>query len=298
MNKNQQKEDDIQTILLAHHEKQLDKNTPNKSGDEINKPLQEKISDNEYEVKSADLHNFVRKNVNKSTFPSTKTEKTENSADNSNFIHKLRKKEAVINLTNKIYHDFGDKLLLEFNIARTTPREYAKKLKDLRKHIRPLIASKFKKENKEDEGLPENYFKKDIEYIFHIPSVIKVHMPGGKETFNSVINMLKDRHPVSPLKWNDEIMIDIPGNSIEFSKEIVQKLILKKKSQVIGKYPLFYVHFDIISDPIISAALQIVDDTAFKGNRREAILNSKYSFFSVAQGLDKNKKLFSFISLA
>jgi hypothetical protein len=177
--------------------------------------------------------------------------------------------------------NFGLKLLHEFNHVRTDPLSYAAKLEKMCQFIK-------KRSNRNTTGRA---------YIFQYPGAEKICLPSGDSGFKQTIELLKNTKPVIELKWNEEIKVDIPSVTEDFSKEVIENLIMNKRHKLMQKYPNFSVNLDIVTNPEVSALLQIVDE-AFEGKRRNAILNPEVTNFAVSQGKDRKKKLFTFISVS
>lgn len=191
---------------------------------------------------------------------------------------RARTKEKELVSKNTLASTFAEGLLEEFNLARTNPSKYADKISDMIKYIKLA---------KSGNG-----------FIFHIPGKAKIGLPTGAESFQKAASYLRTLKPVENLKFSNDIMVDINDKQQDLTKDLIQELILHTRKKVVRKYPNFYVHLDVIGDPEISGLLQIVDDNSFHGRRREAILDSKFNLFSIAQGKDRHNKIFSLVSLA
>ena len=182
---------------------------------------------------------------------------------------------------NKIF--FSDVLLKEINLIRTNPHLYAAKLENMIQYIRPNNNKKYTQ----------------CDYILAAPNCDKVSLPTGEKAFRAAIDFLKHiNKPLKELEWCKEIVVDFPDDIDDFHQELLHKLIKEKRKCIKNRYPNFSVSPDVITDPEISAALQIVDDNTFQGQRRDTILNPDFVYFGVSQAKDNKKKLFTLISFA
>ena len=128
-------------------------------------------------------------------------------------------------------------------------------------------------------------------YIFAYPNAEKVGLSTGKKAFIDAINYLRTLKPMRKLTMNRKIKLNL-DECEEFDNKFLQNLIVNKRRLLRNEYPNFNVNMDIISDPIVSAFLQLVDDNPFQGRRREIILNEKISEFAASQIKNKSKKKF------
>lgn len=162
---------------------------------------------------------------------------------------------------------FESIILREINIARTRPKEYAEKLKQMIDNIKIENNTCFLIYNKE-----------------------KVILQKGIQIFMETIEHLNSIKPMCNLKWCEEIKL----TNIRFKKNInsIGSLLLEKRKQLIQKYHHCAFNIDIFSDPILSVIFQITDE-AFNRQRRNEILNPKYTKFAVGYTYDKNNQFFS-----
>jgi hypothetical protein len=217
---------------------------------------------------------------------------------NSSFLdYKSRNKNG--NITSPIYNkstenmtfenSYEIKMLKEINFARTNPKEYAIKLKELTQCIIK-------------EG--------DNEYL--IPNKLnsneKIFLRNGSKLFYDTIQYLNNLEPINQLEWNEDLKIKFDYNSINIidnnlstdrksnilSSENIGKLVLNKRLELLQKYKKCYFNIDIFHDPILSVVFQITDD-AFNQERRNAIFNKEFTNFAV-NSIEDNKKNFISIS--
>jgi hypothetical protein len=177
---------------------------------------------------------------------------------------------------------FGDKILTQFNSARTNPLAYADKLESLIKFIKP------------NGNELKNKYKEAYKFVLEYSEKKMIGLPSGEEGFKKAIEYLRSCKPICELQWNDEIYIDYNIDDTEtFDSQIKEKICIIKK-----KFPLFNMHMDVVKDPELSAILQIVDDTRYDGRRRETIMNPKFNFMSLSQAKNKSKQILTLVSFS
>ena len=183
-------------------------------------------------------------------------------------------------------------MLNEINFARTNPKEYAIKLKDLTQFIIK-------------EG--------DTEYLITKKFNEKILLKTGSRIFYDTIKYLNHLEPVHQLEWSNDIKIKfgtiINNNFIEDNNKILDnqdliltgenigKLILNKRLELLQKYKKCFFNIGIINDPILSIVFQITDE-AFNQERRNAILNKDFTIFAVNYIEDNRKNFISICSFA
>ena len=183
-------------------------------------------------------------------------------------------------------------MLNEINFARTNPKEYADKLKDLTQFIIK-------------EG--------DTEYLITKKLNEKILLKTGSRIFYDTIKYLNHLEPVNQLEWSNDIKIKFGtisnNNLIEYnnensnnqdlilSGENLGKIILNKRLELLQKYKKCFFNIGIINDPILSIVFQITDE-AFNQERRNAILNKDFTIFAVNYIEDNRKNFISICSFA
>ncbi len=183
-------------------------------------------------------------------------------------------------------------MLNEINFARTNPKEYAIKLKDLTQFIIK-------------EG--------DTEYLITKKFNEKILLKTGSRIFYDTIKYLNHLEPVHQLEWSNDIKIkfgtNINNNLIEdnnqnldnqdliLTGENIGKIILNKRLELLQKYKKCFFNIGIIQDPILSIVFQITDE-AFNQERRNAILNKDFTIFAVNYIEDNKKNFISICSFA
>ncbi len=183
-------------------------------------------------------------------------------------------------------------MLNEINFARTNPKEYAIKLKDLTQFIIK-------------EG--------DTEYLITKKFNEKILLKTGSRIFYDTIKYLNHLEPIHQLEWSNDIKIkfgtNINNNLIEdnnqnldnqdliLTGENIGKIILNKRLELLQKYKKCFFNIGIIQDPILSIVFQITDE-AFNQERRNAILNKDFTIFAVNYIEDNKKNFISICSFA
>ena len=160
-------------------------------------------------------------------------------------------------------------LLSEINSVRTSPSEYANKLKQLLSNI--IIENStcfFVYNNKE-----------------------KIVLQKGTHTFIEAIDYLKSLSSMNKLNWNDELKVRMTNVNKKISS--IGNLILEKRTELLAKYDAIMFNLDIFSDPVLS----VITDEAFDHQRRNALLNKKFKMFAVTYTYDYNKKFMSISTL-
>ena len=239
------------------------------------------------------MNNICQKYVNINDLE--KSYSNERILNNSILDNKSRNHNNELNLKNNnkstgnvtYERSYELNMLNEINFARTNPKEYAIKLKDLTKYIIK-------------EG--------DSEYL--IPNSLneKILLKTGSKIFYDTIKYLNHLEPIPELQWNEELKIKFVDdkNLLEnhrltseskdsiLSSENIGKLVLNKRLELLQKYKTCFFSVGIFHDPILSIVFQITDE-AFNQERRNAILNREYSIFAV-NFMEDNKNNFISIS--
>ena len=195
----------------------------------------------------------------------------------------------IISTNNNSYENtFEIKMLKEINFVRTNPKKYALKLKELCDNII-------------NDGKNEYL----IPYKDNNNNNEKILLKKGKENFLDTINYLNNMEPLNGLQFCEEIKIKLKEYykdlNIEekffITSENIGKLILNKRLKLLKKYKKCFFTIDIFPDPILSIVFQITDEI-FNKERRNAILNKDFNFFSVNYFKDEKKKFLSILSFA
>ena len=244
------------------------------------------------------MNNICQKYVNINDLE--KSYSNERILNNSILDNKSRNKNIELNVHNynkstgnvTYERSYELNMLNEINFARTNPKEYADKLKDLTQFIIK-------------EG--------DTEYLITKKLNEKILLKTGSRIFYDTIKYLNHLEPVHQLEWSNDIKIKfgtiINNNFIEDNNQILDnqdliltgenigKLILNKRLELLQKYKKCFFNIGIINDPILSIVFQITDE-AFNQERRNAILNKDFTIFAVNYIEDNKKNFISICSFA
>ena len=244
------------------------------------------------------MNNICQKYVNINDLE--KSYSNERILNNSILDNKSRNKNIELNVHNynkstgnvTYERSYELNMLNEINFARTNPKEYAIKLKDLTQFIIK-------------EG--------DTEYLITKKLNEKILLKTGSRIFYDTIKYLNHLEPVNQLEWSNDIKIKFGtisnNNLIEYNNENsnnqdlvltgenLGKIILNKRLELLQKYKKCFFNIGIINDPILSIVFQITDE-AFNQERRNAILNKDFTIFAVNYIEDNRKNFISICSFA
>ena len=211
------------------------------------------------------------------------------SRNHNNELNLKNNNKSTGNVTYERSYELN--MLNEINFARTNPKEYAIKLKDLTQFIIK-------------EG--------DTEYLITKKFNEKILLKTGSRIFYDTIKYLNHLEPVHQLEWSNDIKIKfgtiINNNFIEDNNQILDnqdliltgenigKLILNKRLELLQKYKKCFFNIGIINDPILSIVFQITDE-AFNQERRNAILNKDFTMIAINYINDRNNNFISICSL-
>ena len=244
------------------------------------------------------MNNICQKYVNINDLENSYS--NERILNNSILDNKSRNKNIELNVHNynkstgnvTYERSYELNMLNEINFARTNPKEYAIKLKDLTQFIIK-------------EG--------DTEYLITKKLNEKILLKTGSRIFYDTIKYLNHLEPVHQLEWSNDIKIKFGtisnNNLIEYNNENsnnqdliltgenLGKIILNKRLELLQKYQKCFFNIGIINDPILSIVFQITDE-AFNQERRNAILNKDFTIFAVNYIEDNKKNFISICSFA
>lgn len=112
--------------------------------------------------------------------------------------------------------------------------------------------------------------------------------------------MLKDATALAPIEFREDLVIPVPEASSDWKKqESITSGLTKLKTDTNGKYSSLTFNLDLgVSDPVISAVLQIVDDSNFKGRRRANILDKDVKYAGISHAAKGKKSFCSYIAFA
>lgn len=166
----------------------------------------------------------------------------------------------------------------QINLARTNPSEFAQKVLSVLSHI------------KDEEG----------KLVFELESGLKVGLVKGEQAFLEIAEMLRNQTAMSPIEFKEDLIIPVPEAHTEWKKqESITAGLTKLKNDTNGKYQSLTFNLDLgVSDPLLSAILQVVDDSNFKGKRRVNILDKDVKFAGISHAAKGKKSFCSYIAFA
>ena len=174
-------------------------------------------------------------------------------------------------------------MLNEINFVRTSPKDYALKLKAIIKDI-----------------IIEN----NIEYLNGINFGLnkKIFLKNGSKIFYDTVDFLNNIQPLSQLNYCDDIKVNIDNsifenNEFSFSKEKIEDLLINKRLEILKNYNQCAFNIDNFSNPILSIVFQITDEI-FNQERRNNILNKNFKFFACNTTKDIENPFISISSFA
>ena len=172
--------------------------------------------------------------------------------------------------------DFESKVVNEINSVRTAPKTYANKLKGMMSQI-------------QHEG--------NITYLA-LSNKEKVVLRNGEEPFISTIEYISSIKPMKALILNQELRVNISNkNKKGITNKQLEELMVKKRIEMLARYNKIQFTIDFISNPILSVMLQLIDES-FKHERRNIILNQKFSDCAVSYTKDSKRQFISIITFA
>ena len=119
----------------------------------------------------------------------------------------------------------------------------------------------------------------------------KVALVKGEEAFINVSNILKSISPLNELDLQSDLSIQIPEDQKEWkNQKSITDLLTKIKIENANKYTEYLFNIDLgVSDPETCLLLQIIDDSPFKGKRRENLLNPNMRYIGINSIKQKSK---------
>ena len=176
--------------------------------------------------------------------------------------------------------DFAHQVLHVINQVRENPPAFAQKIIDSIVNI----------QKEEKEGVTK--------IIFNAKGS-KVNLNKGEEAFRQVATLLMNTSPVDPLQLREELVTQLPEDPAMWkNKSTIAEINAKKCVEVADNYGIIKFNMDLgVSDPELTVILQLVDDSSFKGKRRDNILHPKNKYLGVSYAKQK-KKFFTILFFA
>ena len=126
----------------------------------------------------------------------------------------------------------------------------------------------------------------------------KVVLRNGEEPFISTIEYINSIKPMKALILNQELRVNISNkNKKGIKNKQLEELMVKKRIEMLARYNKIQFTIDFISNPILSVMLQLIDES-FKHERRNIILNQKFSDCAVSYTKDSKRQFISIITFA
>jgi hypothetical protein len=178
--------------------------------------------------------------------------------------------------------EFAEQLLHEFNLARTEPAIYAKKMERFLKYIKVI-------DN-------QHLFMYETDY----EKYPKINLLTGEKAFLDFIAYLECIDKLPALFLNEEIIIKVPNAVQDMnSYEKISGLITQTKKKLKGYYKGLRFHYDVcFNNPEISAMLQMIDDTNIGQQRRKNIFSRDVEFMGVSAAKIQSKRIIAYVTFA
>lgn len=128
----------------------------------------------------------------------------------------------------------------------------------------------------------------------------KTTLNEGEPAFLAAIERLRNAQSMAPLEFHQDLAIQVPETSTDWTKkDVLAALITEKKQQCMNRYSQYAFHFDMgMSDPVLSLVLQVVDDNNFLGQRRNNILNPNYKYIGISHQKSGKTKFCTYLTFA
>lgn len=178
----------------------------------------------------------------------------------------------------KIKENFDLQLLDTINSLRTDPRAFAEKV------IKALNLIK------EEGG----------RVIIETENGSKIALSKGVAAFEACAEKLRALEPLPPLEFRQELCVPVPEAPSEWKEQSkLQMLINKFREDCSGTYSGLAFNLDIgVNDPELSTVLQVVDDSGFKGQRADNLLNKDLKYCGISHASKGKKQFCAYIMFA
>lgn len=172
---------------------------------------------------------------------------------------KSGKRKKKIKKSNE---NFAEELFKMINIVRQNPSDFAERIEKAIVNI------------KVEEG---------GKLIFDADGT-KVALITGSQSFFNVAELLRNTEPAPVLVYKNDLIISVPEDQKEWKiQKTITDLLQKKRADNGNLYQEYVFNMDLgVSDPETCLMLQIIDDSPFKGKRRENILNPKMTSVGIS----------------
>lgn len=172
--------------------------------------------------------------------------------------------------------NFSGEMLELINQVRANPASFSQKILD----AIPLI--------RKDE--------KTGKLIFETNGV-KVSLARGEDAFRAAAEVLQKIKPGLPLQMKEELNIPVLENPDDWNNNEKMIQLLKEKKKVLDDQDLTFNMDKGNTDPASSLLCQIIDDSAFKGKRRDNIFNPEHRYIAISF-LQSGKKFCCYLTFS
>lgn len=168
-------------------------------------------------------------------------------------------------------NQFAFSLLKEINLLRINPKCYSIKLRQCLEHIKlNTLNNKY-------------YF-----YYDRDDNNRKLKLKITKDNFNECITYLNtfDNELLQPLEYSSELTIPFPSDdtSLAYDKHYLCEQIEQLKQRIKNKFVFIDFQYDISTDPVTSAIIQVVDSKKVNYQRRNNFLNENARYVGISYG--------------
>lgn len=178
-------------------------------------------------------------------------------------------------------------LLFEINQVRVNPLDYCYKIKAASKFITPLTSKEISESrNYENINSLNSFFsenwKKNSKYKLSINDICNIALSKGNKNFMQIYESIKLMNPLHEFLFREDLCLNISDNIKEWTKrEIISSQL--NGIEKLNKYSKIAFHYDLgVKNDVLSVILQLVDDSPFRGNRRNNILTSDYDCVGIS----------------
>lgn len=140
-------------------------------------------------------------------------------------------------------------------------------------------------------------------YIDNEKTNERIFLDEGIKPLEEIRSFLGNVGNLEPLHLNDELKIDFEkyndgkSNVLILTDEMLAKIILDKRKEILEEYPKCYFFYYFIQDSNL-ALLFLLADNKYKKNLRQVLFDKKYTQFNVSWTKEKNKGFIFTICLA
>jgi hypothetical protein len=183
-------------------------------------------------------------------------------------------------LRNSETKDFKTNMLDLINEARSNPVEFSTIVKEYKNLIHLDINNKPFIEIKDK-------------------SLQRINLIKGEAAFDDLVASLHSILPLSPFNYKNELELSIDTENGS-KREKITELLSKQSQDLASEYKSFGFHLDSdVKDPELSVILQLVDDSSFKGLRRNNLLSYNFNCIGISHtDLNNTDKFYVYLVFA